>query len=757
MSKKMPKPFMMANYYEKLTKIFMVSENYLFHAAAWNKYYTLVKTQNKSVTDEEQVRMASLALLSALSIPVISSRDNSYEVDETKNKSHRLAALLGLSRSPNRAGLLKEALSKNILRHVRPELRELYNILEVQFHPLSICKKIEPILGKLTTDTELAKYVKPLHQVILTRLFQQLSQVYTTVKLDFVIQLAAFPAPFNYDSATIEKFIMQGCKKGELSIRIDHATQSLTFETDLFASDNKTVTDGPILQSLPSDLMRTQLIRLATCLNTTVSMISPEIVEAKKEAKKAAFIKALNSMKEEHKLALERKAIIERKKELIETMLARKEKEEAREKALRLQAEQEALKIRLAEERRKREEDRIRAEQEAIRKNEALKLAESLKNKAGVELNDEDLETLDKDKLVAIQIKQLEKEKGEMTARTRAIGKRLDHVERALRLEERPLLTTDYERQQKADRLYHEVAVKAHHEAAAAKHAHELELKKRMAKILADYRIVRQDMEERRDEEFAHKREAALRKIEEEKQKRIQLYREKIAEFEARKEREMREKAEREAEAEQEAAEEEMRRVEREAQAVKDKAEYDEKKRQLDLVEARQREKDAEIEARIAASKQSGSTPPPQQQQQQQQPRFVSTSSSSGEKLGWREREAKKAAEGASGASGVSGVSGASGSSTPPPSTGAYVSPGARGGRDSGRDSGRERDFGRDRDSGRDRDFGRDRDSGRELERDRDLERDRAPPREEEPSSGRRPVVLNANAKWREREANKGQ
>ncbi|KAG0285680.1 eukaryotic translation initiation factor 3 subunit A [Linnemannia gamsii] len=623
MSKKMPKPFMMANYYEKLTKIFMVSDNYLFHAAAWNKYYTLVKTQNKSVTDEEQTRMASLALLSALAIPVVSSRDTGYEVDESKNKSHRLAALLGLSRSPNRAGLLKEALSKNILKHVRPELRELYNILEVQFHPLSICKKIEPIMTKLAEDPELVKYVKPLHQVILTRLFQQLSQVYTTVKLDF----------------------------------------SLTFETDLFAVDNKTVTDGPVLQSLPADLMRTQLTRLATCLNTTVTMISPEIVEAKKEAKKAAFLKALVGMKEEHKLALERKAIIERKKELIETMLARKEKEEAREKALRIQAEQEALKVRLAEERRKREEDRIRAEQDAIRKTESLKLAESLKNKVGVELNDEDLDNLDKDKLVAIQIKQLEKEKSEMATRTKAIGKRLDHVERAMRLEERPLLAKDYERQQRADRVYHEAAVKAHHETAAAKHAHELMLKKRMIKILDDYRQTRLEMEERREEEFAQRREAARIRIEEEKTRRIQLYRERKAENEARKIREEKEHAEREAEAARRAEEEEKRRVERAAQAAKERAENEEETRKLDIMAAKQREKEAAIDARLSGSRTGGSVAPVIP------PRFV-PSSSGGEKPSWRERVAAKEA------------AAAAGEATPAPApaapTGAYRPPGSR-------------------------------------------------------------------------------
>ena len=90
----------------------MVSENYLFHAASWNRYYTLVRAQNKALTDEENTRMASFVLLSALAIPVItSSKTRLLEIDDNKSKTHKLAALLGMSRSPTRSGLLKEAVS----------------------------------------------------------------------------------------------------------------------------------------------------------------------------------------------------------------------------------------------------------------------------------------------------------------------------------------------------------------------------------------------------------------------------------------------------------------------------------------------------------------------------------------------------------------------------------------------------------------------------------------------------------------------
>ena len=252
-----------------------------------------------------------------------------------------------------------------------------------------------------------------------------------------------------------------------------------------------------------------------------------------------------------------------------------------------------------------------------------------------------------------------------MASRTKAIGKRLDHMERAMRLEERPLVAKDYERQQKADHVYHEVAVKAHHEAAVTKHATELQLKKRMAKILDDYRILRSDMEEKRQEEFTQKRETARIRIEEEKARRIQMYRERKAENEARVAREEKEKAEREAEAARRAEEEERRKVEREAQAAKESAEYEEKMRNLDAIAARQREKEAEIEKRLARSA-TGSAAPVT-------PSKYVPSSTGGEKLSWREREALKLAAAESGEAAPSPVAAA-----PAPATGGYRPPGAR-------------------------------------------------------------------------------
>lgn len=108
MAKKAPRPAMMANYYEKLTKIFLMSGNALYHAAAWGRYYAIViSTGGKS--DEDLRRLAGQVLISALAVPVGAK---SLDGEDGKGKNQRLTALLGLTKTPTRSGLLKDAVSR---------------------------------------------------------------------------------------------------------------------------------------------------------------------------------------------------------------------------------------------------------------------------------------------------------------------------------------------------------------------------------------------------------------------------------------------------------------------------------------------------------------------------------------------------------------------------------------------------------------------------------------------------------------------
>lgn len=171
---------------------------------------------------------------------------------------------------------------------------------------------------------DLAKYVKPLQSVILTRLLQQLSQVYTTVTLDSVVKLASFGTPemIKYDADTIEKFVMNGCRRGELSIRISHQTRTLTFDAHVFGgsgSSSSSISQGPRLQALPSEQMRLQLSRLAKRLQSACVMIQYPIVSEslKQQRIQSAEMARVNALTE-NEATVNRRLLIEKKKELKE-------------------------------------------------------------------------------------------------------------------------------------------------------------------------------------------------------------------------------------------------------------------------------------------------------------------------------------------------------------------------------------------------------------------------------------------------------
>lgn len=616
LSKRPPKNIMMANYYEKLTRIFLVGENYLFHAAAWSRYYNLLrqsasilasgqskKSDNPATSEADLSKAASFVLLSALAIPVIStsrSRGALVDIDEAKkNKNSRLTHLLGMAQAPTRAVLFKDAMSKGLLKRARPEIRELYNILEVDFHPLSICQKISPILTQIGADAEMEKYILPLQQVILTRLFQQLSQVYETVDLEFVENLAKFPEPFQVTRDTIEKFIMNGNKKGDLAIRMDHATGVLSFDTDVFSS-TKAIHAGSgagsaesetssvqRLQNTPSEIVRTQLTRLAKSLYITCQYIDPSFNEARIKAREAAYARARTGAEQEHRETLARKQIIQKRKEEASEIQARKEKEDATRKRIRAAQIEEAEAKRLAQEQKDREDKRLKVELERVRKEELKKQIADLKiGSKAIDIDEEDLDNLDANRLRAMKLAQLEREKNDINEKLRVTGKRIDHLERAFRKEEAKKLPEDYAVQRKRDEDAYERITAQTLKDAEAKHKENVELKHRLSRLVPFYESFRESVVERRHDEFEKRRRDAEKELE----KQIALRRKEF------RERKIREKRERE-EQERILREEE----ERAAREAEEKAARDEKKRQefqeLKAIREKERQEALEIAA----------------------------------------------------------------------------------------------------------------------------------------------------------------
>ena len=129
------------------------------------------------------------------------------------------------------------------------------------------------------------------------------------------------------------------------------------------------------------------------------------------------------------------------------------------------------------------------------------------------------LDNLDTDGLVQLQVEQLEKEKKETSERLRIIAKRVDHIERAFRKEEIPLVLADYERQKADDLAAHESLQKRTREESKQKHEADLALKNRLARMLGDYNKVKDDITRTQAGEFERRRKEADVRIAEEKAK----------------------------------------------------------------------------------------------------------------------------------------------------------------------------------------------------------------------------------------------
>ena len=83
----------------------------------------------------------------------------------------RLAVLLSLPQPPTRQTLLKDAVRFGVVSAATQSLQDLYKWLEVEFHPLVLCKRVETTLKAIEDDndekSQLQQYLPALREMTL--------------------------------------------------------------------------------------------------------------------------------------------------------------------------------------------------------------------------------------------------------------------------------------------------------------------------------------------------------------------------------------------------------------------------------------------------------------------------------------------------------------------------------------------------------------------------------------------------------------
>ena len=214
-----------------------------------------------------------------------------------------------------------------------------------------------------------------------------------------------------------------------------------------------------IFQDMPSEQIRQQLMQMLEVLDKSLKTIHPDKIKIDNNALRQKIVEAYHASKaRDHVRILSRHKIIEDRKEYLEKLNIHREAEEQRKAAQALMEQQAAEEERLKAERDKRERERA---QEQLREIQKEKIEEKIKQIAQTPIGDKvlkkmtekELAELDAETIMIKQVEELENEKRQLVARLKAQEKKVDHLERAKRKEEIPVIKEAMKKDEEEDKI----------------------------------------------------------------------------------------------------------------------------------------------------------------------------------------------------------------------------------------------------------------------------------------------------------------
>jgi len=491
-------------------------------------------------------------------------------------------------------------IKQGVLNFVHPELKDMYEWLEVEFHPLCLSSKMEEgikFVEKLA-QPEYSQYMSALRDVTVVRLLQQVSQVYQTIELKRFISLAP-----PIDQHRLEKIIVNAARNNDVQVHIEHKLQALTFGTDLNVSTARSAgidagSKSNIIQKMPNEQIRNQLISISRALYSSMEIINEKNNKERNDKLRREI--ALTYYRDE---AIQRKEILKRR-EVIERYKEDKEKEhkdkvrqaEIVSKTKQAERDEEDKSRREADQKRRLAEAALEKEKEEHRfamKMAIDKLRESEIGRKIIEvIGEEELYKYDPNSINSLHIDAVIKHSREQKEKLKVQYKKVDYLIRALHECEVPLLQKQAEDE-----------INRKREIQRAERERAIERRERLIRMEKDKNDFFQSIRGQRHDDYVERMREYEQRLSIARQQRLeQLRREHIEKKKQdfRKEKEL--KRQRKQEEEQERLKAESRRKEEERLALR-RAIDEERNKKLAEQTKKQREREEEIERRLQAEK----------------------------------------------------------------------------------------------------------------------------------------------------------
>merc|ERR1712059_148628 len=205
----------------------------------------------------------------------------------------------------------------------------------------------------------------------------------------------------------MERLIVECARNNDMQVRIDHRTGSVHFGTDLSESQRTDLPEGPHIQAMPSEQVRTQLMSMMSVLDKSLSTIYPERAKLETADLRTRITEAYHQSKVRvHQSLLARHKMIEDRKEWLEKVNNAQQEaaiEKTRQDMERRKAEEaKRLKDEQEEREKLRKENEIKAIQAKHQKDKIAQLANTeIGKKVLDKMEAEDIAKMDADEIMA--------------------------------------------------------------------------------------------------------------------------------------------------------------------------------------------------------------------------------------------------------------------------------------------------------------------------------------------------------------------
>lgn len=410
----------------------------------------------------------------------------------------------------------------NVVNLAAPQFQSLYKWLEVDFSPLKLCKNVQSVIDFINQDPNnpLIQYIEALQDVTLVRLVRQISQVYQSIEFIRFLELALFANTYK-----LERILVDCVRHNDMQITIDHKKQCVHFGTDLSESQREDHPDGPTLQSMPSEQVRSQLVNMSVVLHRAIAAINPNRKKAEREKLRAQMVALYHENKvKDHQSILIRQKLIEDRKEYIERLNTEREEEEyRRQEEIQRQAklaEQKRLEVEMEERERKRAENELQQIKERNLKDKKQQISLMAGGQKLLKIIEEkgsaDPEEIAKEEQMAML-----RERKEMQSKLKSQEKRIDYFERAKRQEELPLIEKYLAEKAVQDQVFWENQEKLRIENAITERANAVAQQERLQRIYPDRDAFLENLRVERKSHFIEKQRKFAILLEEERKKRM--------------------------------------------------------------------------------------------------------------------------------------------------------------------------------------------------------------------------------------------